>query len=207
MRPIATAVLGILAAASTSAAATIPSGTDNAQDELACIIMAGNRAAAAERSSPLDSTSFAIQGGAVKICYGRPSARGRTIFGGLLPYGELWRTGANEPTMVHTSVGLDIAGIQIEPGSYSLYTIPGESEWTVIVNASIEQWGRENRYTDEIRAKEVGRATVPSGATEDYVEEFVISAAETEDGGVAVTLAWERTKIDVLFSATQRSEE
>lgn len=202
MRLIATAVMGMFAAGSGPAMAP----THDAlvvQDELACVIMAGDREAAAARSSPLDSTSFNVGGHPVKICYGRPSARGRTIFGGLLPYGKLWRTGANEPTMIHTAVALDVAGIRIEPGSYSLYTIPDSSEWTIIVNASTSQWGHERYYDDEVRAQEVGRATLPSAPTEDYVETFTIRASEAEDGSTVVALAWERTRLDIPFAEPQ----
>ena len=201
MNAIGTAVMGILAVALTVAAGPQPDFSPIQEPELACIIMAGNRESAAQRTSPLDSISFKVGGGEVKICYGRPSARGRTITGGLLPYGELWRTGANEPTMIHTSVPLEIAGIHVEAGSYSLYTVIGETEWEIIVNASITQWGRENRYTEEVRAQEVERAVVPVGSSGIHVETFTISATEGEGGDAVVILEWERTRIRIPVSA------
>ena len=77
------------------------------------------------RASPYDSATVAVAGTALKVCYGRPSSRGRTMIGGEhVPYGELWRTGANEPTTIHTPIPVSIAGVDLEPGSYSLYTIP-----------------------------------------------------------------------------------
>ncbi|NIU19704.1 MAG: DUF2911 domain-containing protein, partial [Actinobacteria bacterium] len=92
------------------------------------------------RVSPLDSITFQVDGDPVKLCYGRPSARGRTMIGGPdVPFGRLWRTGANEPTMIHTTVPITVAGIAIAPGSYSLYTVPGEERWEVVVNRSITQ--------------------------------------------------------------------
>jgi hypothetical protein len=174
----------------------IPSPAAAQDTELACVLMRGDRAEAAARTSPLDSVSFVVGGAPVKICYGRPSARERVIFGGLLPYDELWRTGANEPTMLHTSVPLSIAGIEVAPGSYSLYTVPGEEEWQVVVNASTSQWGHERYYTGEVAAGEIGRATVESTATEELVETFTIRAEPLGDGAVVV-LEWENTRVRV----------
>ena len=90
----------------------------------------------AGRASPYDSVTVPLGSDTALLCYGRPSMRGRTIFGGLIPFGELWRTGANEPTILHLPVAAKIAGIPVEAGSYSIYTMPGQTEWTVIVNRS-----------------------------------------------------------------------
>ena len=73
--------------------------------------------------------------------------------------------GANEPTIFYTPVALQVAGIRVPPGVYSLYTVPGKSEWEVIVNRSITQWGHESRYTDSVKAQEVGRGKAPAQAT------------------------------------------
>ena len=82
----------------------------------------------------------------MKVCYGRPSLRGRQMLGTEhVPYGKLWRTGANEPTIFYTPVALQVAGIRVPPGVYSLYTVPGKTEWEVIVNRSITQWGHETQ--------------------------------------------------------------
>jgi hypothetical protein len=189
MRLIGTVSLLVLA----GLAATAPSTTLPVQ-ELACVVMNAERMPPATRRSPLDSVSFKVDGGDVKICYGRPSARERVIFGELITYDEIWRTGANEPTMIHTSVPLSIAGIGVEAGSYSLYTVPGESEWQVVLNRSISQWGHERYYTDDVAAAEIDRAEVAAGPTDEYVEMFTISAAE--DGGV-VYLEWENTRVSV----------
>lgn len=150
----------------------------------------------ADRASPYDSVAVPLGDAAAQVCYGRPFARGRTVFGaeGLVRYGQLWRTGANEPTIIHLPVPATIAGIEVEPGSYSLYTVPGESEWTVIVNRSITQWGHESQYTDPVRALEAGRGTVASSRTEAPVEQFTISARPA-DGGSDLVLEWERTRV------------
>ena len=160
-----------------------------------CVIM--NDRNFDSRPSPLDSVAFEIQGHPVKICYGRPSAKGRTMIGGeAVPYDKIWRTGANEPTMIHTSTSLDVAGVEIEPGTYSLYTVPGESDWEIIVNRSISQWGRENRYTEEVRAQEVGRGTVESERIDGHVETFTMST-EPDGAGVMLLLEWEHTRVMV----------
>ncbi len=151
----------------------------------------------AGRASPYDSTRFTLDGGDVLVCYGRPSARGRTMLGGEnVPYGRLWRTGANEPTILHVSVPASVAGVAVEPGSYSLYTIPGETEWTVIVNRAIDQWGHESSYTPEVEAQEVGRGTVAAERVEEAVEQFTIRA-EPAEGGATLLLEWEHTRVPI----------
>jgi hypothetical protein len=171
------------------------------EQALACVAMLTDRLPLESRKSPLDSITFHVQGSPVKICYGRPSARGRAIFGALVPYGELWRTGANEPTMIHTSVAIKVAGIELAPGSYSLYTIPGESEWVVIVNRSTSQWGHESRYTADVEAQEVARAKVEAGTTGEHVETLTIEARAASRGNAVVTLEWERTRVEIPISA------
>jgi hypothetical protein len=97
--------------------------------------------AVTERASPFDSARVAVGGKLAQVCYGRPSVRGRRIFGEpgteptpLVQYGRLWRTGANEPTIIHLPFPATIAGLAVAPGSYSLYTVPGAESWTVIIN-------------------------------------------------------------------------
>jgi hypothetical protein len=146
------------------------------------------------RASPYDSTTVAVGDGVAKICYGRPALRGREMIGGeAVPYGELWRTGANEPTTVHLNVPALIAGIEVEAGSYSLYTIPEAGrQWTLIVNRATEQWGHESRYTDEVAAQEVGRAQVAVETMTERVEQMTIRPADRGEGAV---LEWQNTRV------------
>ena len=171
---------------------SVPSAT--AQD-LSCIVMRqGNPAT---RPSPLDSVSFTVDGSPVKLCYGRPSSRSRTMIGGShVPYGEIWRTGANEPAMFRTSVALDIAGIAVPAGSYTLYTVPGEREWQIVVNRSIDQWGHERFYTGDVAAQEIARAPVPSASVQEHVETFAIRA-EGKGSEVQLVLEWEYTRVRI----------
>jgi len=80
----------------------------------------------------------------VRIAYGRPSVRGRKIFGGLVPFDEVWRTGANEATTISFSTPVRIEGTSLDAGTYSLFTIPGPETWTLIFNSEPEQWGAYN---------------------------------------------------------------
>ena len=77
----------------------------------------------------------------IEIDYSRPGIKGREIFGGLVPYGKVWRTGANQATKIIFSTPVKLNGAEIPAGTYGLFTIPGKDEWTVIINKGAEQWG------------------------------------------------------------------
>lgn len=149
------------------------------------------------RPSAFDSTLIDLGDARAKLCYGRPSMRGRQIFGGLVPYDTLWRTGANEATTLHLPVRAEIAGIEVEPGSYSIYTVPGRDEWSVIVNRSTSQWGIESAYTPEVRAQEVARAPVQPEPLPTPVETFVITAEPTGPQSADLVLDWETTRVRI----------
>ena len=122
------------------------------------------------------------------------------MLGGSIPFGELWRTGANEPTIFYAPVSLRVAGLNVPPGVYSLYTVPGKKEWEVIVNRSTAQWGHEGRYTDEVKAQEIGRAKVRSEALKTPVETFTIEAEPAGDKA-ALLLDWEKTRVRIPVEA------
>ena len=121
--------------------------------------------------------------------------------GSGIPYGKLWRTGANEPTVIFTPVALEIAGVKVQPGKYSLYTVPGEKEWEVIVNRSTSQWGHENDYSDEVRAQEVGRGKAPAEKLTAPVETFTITAEPASGDVQRLVLAWEKTRVAIPIKA------
>jgi hypothetical protein len=156
-----------------------------------------------ERASPYDSTLVALGDATAKVCYSRPAAKGRTVFGGLVPYDTLWRTGANEPTVIHLPVAATIAGMAVAPGAYALYTVPGHDAWTVIVNRSTSQWGHESQYTPAVRAQEVGRAQVSAEHTDAPVESFTIRAEPHGDDAATLVIEWENTRVKV---PVQKSE-
>jgi hypothetical protein len=161
----------------------------------ACITSA-SAASLAKRASPLDSVSFDHGGARIKVCYGRPSARGRTMIGGMnIPFGKLWRTGANEPTMLHVSGPITVAGVKLDAGTYSLYTIPEKEQWTIILNRSTMQWGDEGSY-DGVKKEEVGRGNAMVYAPTEHVEQFTIRH-ESKGSWGALVLEWEKSRVVV----------
>lgn len=162
-----------------------------------------------ERPSPYDSVTIRLGGQVAKLCYSRPLARGRIIFGDLVPYDMLWRTGANEPTTLHLPFAAVVAGIALEPGAYSLYTVPSTREWVVVVNASVSQGGLtrdegefRNEYIDEVRAQEVGRALVMSVPMDEYVEQFTVRTETTGPDSADLVLEWERRRARIPMRKT-----
>ncbi|HUF34640.1 MAG TPA: DUF2911 domain-containing protein [Gemmatimonadales bacterium] len=170
--------------------------------DTACIVQNPQRMPAEGRPSPLDSLTFTVGQHSVKVCYGRPSLRGRKMLGGTaVPYGKLWRTGANEPTVLYTPVALEVAGVEVAPGLYSLYTVPGEKEWEIIVNRATAQWGHEGQYTDEVRKQEVGRGKAPAERNAAPVETFTIRAEPGTGGAQSLLLEWENTRVRIPVTA------
>ena len=163
------------------------------------------------RDSPYASLRFSVGDREALLCYGRPSAAGRAVFGGLVPWGQLWRTGANEPTTLHLPFRARIAGISVPKGRYALYTIPGDP-WTLVVNRSTRQSGRtrEERgkkgnvfpsaYTAEVASAEVGRAPLVS-RTAPHVEQLTFRAATGDERTTELVLAWERTEVVIPITA------
>jgi hypothetical protein len=181
-----------------SAPAAAPAAGAAGATDVAMQCAPSPRMPVAGRSSPYDSTRIAVGDAQALVCYCRPAARGRTMIGGeQVPFGQLWRTGANEPTIIHLPVPARIAGIDVGPGSYSLYTIPDPQEWTVILNRSTSQWGHESAYTDAIRAQEVGRARVAAEQTAAPVESFTIRSEQAGAGRTHMVLEWERTRVPI----------
>lgn len=121
-----------------------------------------------------------------RVTYSRPQANGREVFGGLVPYGEVWRTGANEAPEIKFYRDVTIGGQSLPAGTYSLFTIPGEDEWTVIFNEALDYWGAY-RYDE---GKDVLRATAPTETLDKPEEAFVIQFAAGEGNTAVMHLAW-----------------
>ncbi len=147
------------------------------------------------RASPLGSVTAAVGTGAVRVCYGRPSARGREVYGGLVPYGRLWRTGANEPTRLYTNVSLFMAGMGVPPGRYSLYTVPGRRSWEIRLSGSVLHWG--NDLSERVEQREIGRTRVQAVRSSELVETFTIDFEQAEAGDLHLVLAWEHTRVAI----------
>ncbi len=148
------------------------------------------------RASPYDSVATTVGEASVKVCYGRPSARGRTMIGGeAVPFGQLWRTGANEATILHTTGPIMVGGVPLPAGSYSIYTIPGEDSWQVFFSRSIDHWGLA--ITDEVRGQEVGSAEVTRQRPEQHVETFTIDFRNGDDERTHLVMEWEEFRISL----------
>ena len=137
-------------------------------------------------ASPQATVTGKIGAANLKIVYCQPSARGRKIMGGLVPYGEVWRTGANEATTFEIDKPVKIEGKDLAAGKYSLFTIPGENEWTIIINKDSKQWGAY-KYKQQ---DDVLRVTVKPAKTTAPVETFNITVG-TDD----VQMKWENTEV------------
>jgi hypothetical protein len=165
--------------------------------DTACQVLKPANVPVKGRKSPLDSLTFSVGKQPVKLCYGRPSSRGRTMLGGeAIPYGKLWRTGANEPTIFFSPVALTVAGIKVPAGEYSLYTVPNADAWEIVINRSTKQWGEESNYTEAVQAQEVGRAKVKVEAVKQPVETFTIRS-EGAGSGATLVLEWEKTRVRI----------
>jgi hypothetical protein len=148
------------------------------------------------RASPYDSATVAVGDAVLKLCYGRPSARGRIMIGGDdVPFGQPWRTGANEPTTLHTTAAIVLGDTHLDPGSYSLYTIPGPETWEVILNRATDRWGIP--IDDGVRAQEVASVTVPRERPGEHVETLTFSFHEEGPGAVELRLEWEDFRIAI----------
>ena len=145
-----------------------------------------------DRPSPPDSTWVDLGPANAKVCYSRPSARGRTIFGELVPFESAWRTGANEPTMLHLPVRAEVAGVALDPGTYILMTIPTPQSWIVTINTT------DVTDTSEMFANltEVGRGTVPVEQLGEHIEMLTLRDADSE-ADPALVIEWERTRVRV----------
>ena len=139
-------------------------------------------------SSPEAVAQFDQNGLTVKVDYCQPSKKGREIFGGLVPYEKVWRTGANEATVIEFGQAVTIAGKPLKAGKYSLWTVPFPNGWQAIFNRETGQWGTSyNPAEDELRVMVASRPHSP------MTENFTISFAPATNGA-DIILAWDQTE-------------
>ncbi|MBO0910433.1 MAG: DUF2911 domain-containing protein [Acidobacteria bacterium] len=146
-------------------------------------------------SPPAQAKCQFSDGKTITVDYSSPRMKGRKIFGDLVPYGEVWRTGANEATTFVTTGSLTANGREIPAGSYTIFTVPEESKWTLIVNKKTGEWGIPYRYQSD----ELARIPMTVRKTSSPVENFAISF---DQGGDTCTLkvSWEQTEASATFS-------
>ena len=146
--------------------------------------------------SPRDTVRVDNAGGAALwVDYSRPSKRGRTVVGGLLvPYGEVWRTGANAATQFKTDKPLDFGGTVVPAGFYTLWTLPSASGWKLIINSETGQWGTAHKAEKDLYTLDMKTSTLPQ-----VVEKFTISIEPSATGGV-LNLDWDTTRASIAFT-------
>jgi hypothetical protein len=149
------------------------------------------------RPSPAASATCDLGGGkSVKTAYSSPRMKGRKIFGDLVPFGEVWRTGANEATTFVTSADVVVGGKAVPAGSYTIFTVPTADKWILIVNKKTGEWGIPYKYeSDELARVDMKVSTLPTP-----VENFTIAYDKTA-GGCTMHIDWEKTRASVNISA------
>ena len=149
-----------------------------------------------KRPSPPEKATCDLGGGkSITVDYSSPRAKGRKVFGGLVPYGEVWRAGANEATTFVTTADLMVGGTHVPAGNYTIFTIPNKDKWTLIVNKKTGEWGIPYKYESD----ELARVDMKVSATSSPVEDFTIAFGK-EASGCTLQMEWENTKATVGIS-------
>ncbi|HEU5401539.1 MAG TPA: DUF2911 domain-containing protein [Terriglobales bacterium] len=163
---------------------------------LSLVLLLSLVAVAQEKKPPLSPRKSAehsfADGKKVSIDYGSPSIRGRKIMGGLVPYGQVWRTGANEATGFVTDTDLMVGETKVPAGKYTIYTLPGETSWQLIINKQTGQWGTEYNQSQDL-----ARIPMKLDALNSPVEQMTFSLEETGPDSANLVLEWEKTKLTV----------
>src|SRR6187549_2522489 len=147
--------------------------------------------------SPEEGVSFTQGDLKIEVQYNRPYKKGREIFGGLVPYGKVWRTGANEATIFETNKDIQIDGKNLRAGKYTLWTIPEEENWTIIFNTEVGQWGiNSDGEANRSAEKDALQIVVRSVKQERVFEQFTISFEKTGEEAEMV-LIWDKTLVAV----------
>ncbi|MEL6538882.1 MAG: DUF2911 domain-containing protein [Bacteroidota bacterium] len=148
------------------------------------------------KQSPLDMRTYKFEEGTyMKVIYSRPHKRGREVFGNLVPFDQIWRTGANQATELTITGPVWFGEQALAAGTYTVFTIPEEEQWTLILNKDLGQWGAFN-YDQGL---DVLRVTVPVSQTPEVWEPFTIDF-EQHQNHVDMVLIWDRTKVAVSIS-------
>jgi DUF2911 family protein len=162
---------------------------------IAALAIAATAHAEDKRASPHAGVTATLGGKKLTVSYGRPYAKGRAIFGGLVAWGEVWRTGADEATTFTTEADVVIGGLKVPKGEYALFTIPAEKQWTLVLNKTAKQWG-SFKYD---ATQDLGRAPMTVASVAKPVEQFTI---EMVPAGKQLTLklSWDKTVASVAIT-------
>lgn len=159
------------------------SGTDTASEP-----EAAEADSAPQRLSPHESSSGKVGEANITVTYGRPYKKGREIYGGLVPFDAVWRTGADEATTLETDRDLMLGSLHVPAGKYSVYTIPAADKWTLIVNKTWDQWG-----TVYEEAQDLGRAEMAVSESEELTEQLTIGIEPGEGQNGTLSIVWDTT--------------
>jgi hypothetical protein len=171
----------------------------------AVIMTAWPTMAQEKRLSPHETISKVIEGNRVTIIYGRPYTKSpktgemRKIWGGLVPYGAVWRTGADEATLLITQKPIKIGDATVPTGAYTLFTLPNEDGTAkLIINKQIGQWGVGARSYDE--GQDLARVDLKKEPLESPLNQFTMAVEKNPDGGGVIKMSWENTQFSVPFT-------
>ena len=157
---------------------------------------AGLVAAQQKRASPHETVKATIDGANISVTYGRPYMKGRKIFGGLEPYGKVWRLGADEATILEFDKALMLGPFHINAGKISLYAQLDEAQWKLVLNKQVGQWG-----TEYSQAQDIGRVPMKMEKLASPVEQLTISIEKNPAGkGGVLVVQWEHTKASLAFT-------
>jgi len=149
-----------------------------------------------QRPSPPGTAEVTLKGKKITVEYSRPSLKGRKVGQELAPYGKVWRTGANEATSFTTEIDLNIGGVKVPAGKYTLYSLPSEGTWKLIINKQTGQWGTQ--YNE---AQDLARIDMKKSALPQPVEQFTISFDKKGENAADLNLDWEKTRVSVTLKA------
>jgi len=149
-----------------------------------------------KRPSPPGTAQVMLKGKNITIDYSRPFLKGRKVGQELAPYGKVWRTGANEATTLTTDIDLNIGGTKVPAGKYTLWTLPSEGTWKLIINKQTGQWG--TKYDE---SQDLARIDMKKSALPQTVEQFTISFDKKSDSTADLNLDWENTRVYVVVKA------
>jgi hypothetical protein len=156
----------------------------------------------AKRASPQAEAAASLNGTTIRINYGQPSKKGREIFGKLVPYGEVWRLGANEATEITLSNDVTVAGKALKAGRYTLCAIPQPNSWTIVFNSKLGQWGAF--FYDQ--KDDVLRVDVPASSADAVTEKLTLTfdtpktAEGTATNTANLSILWDKTTVLVPFT-------
>ena len=163
---------------------------------LTCSVLSSAQEDKSKRPSPPAQAQCKFSDGkTITVDYSSPRMKGRKIFGELVPYGEVWRTGANDATTFVTGANLTVEGKEVPAGSYTIFTVPAQGKWTLIVNKHTGEWGIPYKYESE----ELARVPMSVSKTSAPVENFTIKFDQS-GGACTLQLSWENTQASLKFT-------